>query len=264
MAITTLDGLIAAAKQRIQLYNSVSRVVVAYSPFSVFDIAGNPGSGTLAGTSTTTGVVPTDATAGCPIINAFGGGATGYISRIEGSNQVACRIMLYDMLWKAGAYAFNASTTGQTPTSFSSRIPSGTDYNGLQLWYEQVTAGTLVQNVAVTYNDEGAASSTTGTIAMPAAMTVGRMFQLPLAAGDKGIQGVTGVVGTVASAGTFNILIMRPLGGIRIVAANFGIIQDALMTGMPQVFADSALRIVVIADATASSLPELIIDISNG
>jgi hypothetical protein len=264
MAITTLDGLIAAAKQRIQLYKSATRTAVANSPFSVFDLAGNPGLGVLAGTSTTTGVVPTDATAGCPLINAFGGGATGYVSRIEASNQVSCRILLFDMLWKAGAYAFNANTTGQTPTSFSSRIPSGTDYNGLELWYEQVTAGTLVQNVAVTYNDENAASSTTGTVAMPAAMIVGRMFQIPLAAGDKGIQGVTGVVGSVASAGTFNILIMRRLAEVRIRVANDGIIQDALTTGLTQVFEDSAMRLVVIPDSTATSLPEIIVDVANG
>jgi hypothetical protein len=264
MAITTVDGIIAGNKQRILMTKTATRTSVAASGCSVFDIAGSPGAGTLAGSSTTTGTVPTDATAGCPTINAFGGGNTGYISRIEGSNVVACRIALYDCLWKGGAYAFNVSTSGNSPTSFSSRIPGGTDYTGLELWYEQVTAGTLVQNVAVTYNDQGGASSTTGTVAAPAAMIVGRMFQLPLAAGDTGIQGVTGVVGTVASAGTFNILVMRPLGEVRIRVANDGIIQDALMTGMPIVFADSALMMVVTADSTATQTPELVVDIVNG
>lgn len=264
MAITTLDGVVAAAKQRIQMWKSTNRTAVAAYPFSVFDIAGNPGGGTLAGTSTTTGVVPTDATAGCPTINAFGGGATGYISRLQASNTVACNIALYDMLWKGGAYNFNVNTSGNSPTSFSSRIPGGTDYTGLELWYEQVTAGTLVQNVNVTYNDETGSSSTTGTYAMPAAMIVGRMQQIPLAAGDKGIQGVTGVVGTVASAGTFNLLILRPLGELRIRAANDQQVQDLLTTGMPQVFDNSALIMVVKPDSTATQLPELIVDIING
>jgi len=264
MAITTLDGIIGGAKQRILMYKSASRTSVAANYCSVFDLAGSSGAGTLAGTSTTTGTVPTDATAGCPTINAFGGGATGYISRVEGSNIVACRIALYDCLWKGGAYAFNVSTSGNSPTSYSSRVPSGTDYTGLELWYEQVTAGTLVQNVNVTYNDQSGASSTTGVIAMPAAMILGRMFQLPLAAGDTGIQGVTGVVGTVASAGTFNLLIMRPLCEVRIRAANDGVILDALATGMPQIFDNSALMMIVNADSTATQLPELIVDIVNG
>jgi hypothetical protein len=264
MTITTVDGIIAAAKQRVLINRSASRTAVAAAPFSVFDLAGVPGSGVLAGTSTTTGVVPTDATAGCPTINAFGGSNTGYISRIEGNSQVSCRIQLYDMLWKAGAYAFNVSTSGNSPTSYSSRVPGGTDYTGLELWLEQVTAGTLVQNVNVNYNNESGAAHSTGVIACPAAMIVGRMFQLPLLAGDKGIQGVTGVAGSVASAGTFNLLVMRPLGEVRIRVANDGIVQDALSTGLPIVFTDSALVMIVSADSTATSVPELVIDVING
>jgi len=264
MAITTLDGLIAAPKQRLVLSHLTTRTAVAAYPISQFDQAGAVGAGVLAGTSTTTGVVPTDATAGCPIINAFGGSAKGYVSRVEGNNIVSGRLILFDMLWKAGAYAFNASTTGQTPTSFSSRVPGGTDYTGTELWLEQVTAGTLVQNVAVTYNDQGGASSTTGTYAMPLAMILGRMQQIPLAAGDSGVQGVTGVVGSVASAGTFNILVLRRLAEIRIRVANDAVIQDALATGMPEVFADSALIIVFVPDSTASQTPEMVVDIANG
>jgi hypothetical protein len=264
MAITTLDGLVGAAKQRLGISHLTNRTAVAASLTSQFDIAGIIGAGTLAGTSTTTGVVPTDATAGCPTINAFSGSNKGFISRLEGSNTVAGRIVLYDMLWKGGAYAFNASTSGNTPASYSSRVPGGTDYTGLEIWAEQVTAGTLVQNINVTYNDETSASSSTGTIAAPAAMIVGRMFQLPLAAGDKGVQGVTGVVGSVASAGTFNILVLRPLGEIRVRVANDSVIQGPLETGMPEVFADSALVMMFVPDSTAAQLPELLIDISNG
>lgn len=264
MAITTLDGLLAAAKQRIIISKTASATAVAVQAQSVFAQAGNPGAGTLAGTSTTTGVKPDDATAGCQPVNAFGGGATGYISRLEFNSSVACRIQLYDMLAKYGAYAFNASTTGNTPVNISSRVPGGTDYTGLELWFEQVTAGTLVQNVAVTYNDNAAVSRATGTIAAPAAMILGRMFQLPLAAGQIGIRGITGVVGSVASAGTFNLLIMRALGEARIRVANDGQVQDALGTGMPIIFADSALVIIVTPDSTATGLPEAIIDVSNG
>jgi hypothetical protein len=264
MAITTLDGIIAAAKQRVLINRSASRTAVAAQPFSVFDLAGVPGGGVLAGTSTTVGVVPTDATAGCPTINAFGGSNTGYISRIEGNSQVSCRIQLYDMLWKAGAYAYNVTTSGNSPTSYSSRVPGGTDYTGLELWLEQVTAGTGVQNVNVNYNNESAVAHSTGVIACPAAMILGRMFQIPLLAGDKGIQGVTGVAGSVATAGTFNLLVMRPLGEVRIRVANDGVVQDALSTGLPIVFTDSALVMIVSADSTATSVPELVIDVING
>ena len=264
MAITSFDpGIIGAAKNFISVAKTASRTSVAASWFSVFDLAGNPGAGVLAGTSTTTGVVPTDATAGCHTIAAFGGGATGYLAQVDFGSSVACRIKLFDLLWKGGAYAFNASTTGQTPTSYSSRIPGGV-YGDEQIWIEQVTAGTGVQNVAVTYNDQGGASSTTGTVAAPAAMIVGRMFQLPLAAGDTGVQGVTGVVGSVASAGTFNVLVMRPLWTGRVRMINDGDVHGPDRTLLPEVFADSALFMAVASDSSATGIPEMELVIVNG
>lgn len=265
MAILTLDQLIAASKQRITLTKTQSRTSVANVPFSVFDLNGNPGAGVLGGTSTTTGIVPTDATAGTPIINAFGGGNFGYLARIESSSTVACRIQLYDLLWKGGAYAFNSTVSGQTPASFSGRVPNGTDFTGLELWYEQISTGTGIQSVNVTYiNQAGTTGRTTGVTSIGTAGISGRMHFLPLASGDSGIQGVTGVAGSVASAGTYNILVMRPLGEARIRVANDGIVQDMLATGMPRVFDTSALKFIVTADSTATGLPEMVIDIVNG
>jgi hypothetical protein len=264
MAITTLDGLIAAPKQRVQIVKTASRTSVGGAWFSVFDQAGNPGAGTLAGANTTTGVVPNDATAGVPILNAFGGGATGYVTGVEFASSVTCRVMLFDLLWKGGAYAFNASTTGQTPASYSARVPGGTDFTNTEIWLEQVTAGTLVQNVNVTYiNQAGTAGRSTGTVAT-AVNIVGRMWQLPLQAGDSGVQGVSGVVGSVASAGTFNILVLRPLWVGRVIVANAGDIHDYLRVGMPAITAEAALGIAVLADSTATGLPEMMVTIANG
>ena len=263
MAITTLDGLIGSAKQRFALIKINTRTAVAGNWTSVYDMSGSPGPGVLAGTSTTTGVVPTDATAGHPIINAFGGGATGYLSGMVASSTVACRLMLVDLLWKGGAYAFNASTTGQTPTSYASRIP-GSDYVGTEIWLEQVTAGTGVQNVAVTYiNEAGTPGRSTGTVAT-ATNIVGRIHRLGLQAGDAGVQGVTGVVGSVATAGTFNILVVRPIWTGRIRGIGDGNANSIEDTGMPIVFADSALTVYVAPDSTATSFPEMFITIANG
>jgi len=265
MAIATLDGLIAAASQRVSIIKTASMTTVATIPFSPFAQAGNPGAGVLAGTSTTTGVVPTDATAGIASINAFGGGNIGYINKVEFGSSIACRITLFDLLWKGGAYAFNASTTGQTPTSFSNRVLGGTDYTNTELWLEQVTAATGIQSVNVTYtNQAGTPSKSTGVVSQGTAGIVGRMTPLPLASGDTGVQGVTGVVGSVASVGTFNILVMRRLWQGRVRIANDGDTHDMLKTGLPQIFEDSAIYPVIYTDATASGIPEIVLEIVNG
>lgn len=265
MAIATIDQLIAASKQTVGFSKTGARTTIAAQPFSMWEVAGNPGGGTLAGTSTTTGVVPTDATAGSPIINFSTG--TGYIAGVKFNNSVACMIAIYDLLWKGGAYAFNASTTGQTPTSFLSRIPGGTaaDTAGCtEIWVEQVTAATGNQAVNVTYNDETGASGSTGAVGIGGAPTVGRMWQLPLASGDNGVSGVTGVAGTVATVGTFNVLVMRPLWRGRVSVANDGGVHGFDATGMPVIFPDTCLFMMIQSDTTSAGAPYISLDIANG
>ena len=263
MALISMDGIAAAVKQAISLKKTASRTTVANSWFSLFELAGSPGGGTLAGTSTTTGTVPTDATAGCPPINAASGNF--HIAAVDFGCTVACRLRIYDLLWKAGAYSFNASTSGQTPTSYSSRVPGGTDFNNLEIWVEQVTGATGNQAVSVTYNNQaGTTGQSTGAVGIGAAPTVGRMWQLPLQSGDSGVQGVTGVAGTVASAGTFNILVLRPLWTGRINAANGGDTHGVDRVLLPQIWTDSALIPIICPDSTSSGIVDLELMIAAG
>jgi hypothetical protein len=134
----------------------------------------------------------------------------------------------------------------------------------LQLWVEQVTAGTGVQSVNVTYTkDDGTAGRSTGTQAAAAAAIVARSWQLPLQAGDAGIQKVDNVVGSVATVGTFNLLILRPLWSGRVQIVNGGDTHDFLKTGLAQVFADSALYVQVAPDAAQTGVLEMQIEIAN-
>lgn len=264
MAITNLDGWIAAAKQTATITKTASVTAVALMATQVVQAAGNPGAGVLAGTNTANGLVPTDATAGFPLIDAFGG-SNGYISSVQFANTVPCRIKLYDCLFKAGAYAFNAATALTAQPSYSGRVPGGTDYSGTELWIEAVTAFTGNQSIVVTYtNQAGVAGKTTGVIATGVAPIVARMLQLPLAAGDTGIQKIESVTSTVSTVGTFNVLVMRRLWMGRVMVANGGDVHDFIRLGMPEIFATSALKIMVIPDGTATGLPDVSFEIVNG
>jgi hypothetical protein len=261
MAISTLDGLIAATKRRVVYQKTASRTAVANIPFSVFDLAGNPGAGTLAVGNTANGIVPTDAVAGYPLLATQA--ATLYLNRILARSSVACWLDVYDTLFSAGAYAFNANVTLASQPSYAGRVP-GTDYNGLELWLEAVTAFTGSQSIAITYLDQGGVSSATGTIATGVAPIVGRMFLMPLAAGDSGIQRVDVVTSSVSTVGTFNVHVMRWLWGCRINGANQGVMDSLLRTGLPQIYDTSALRVVVTADSTATGLPSLRAETADG
>ena len=70
MAITTLDGIVAGYVEQIQPFNKQSVTTVAGGYFSLFDAPGQPGAGSLSIGNTTTGVIPTKATAGSfPFVN---------------------------------------------------------------------------------------------------------------------------------------------------------------------------------------------------
>lgn len=263
MAITSFDGFIASAKQYLSVAKTAARASVAASWFSVFNLAGNPGAGVLAGTSTAAGVVPTGATAGCPTIDAFGGGATGYLAQVDFGSSVACRLKLFDLVFKAGAYAFNAAQALSGQPSYLARMP-GASYEDTQIWVEAVTAFTGNPTFTITYTNQAGTPGRTATLAAGAALTLGRMMQVPLQAGDTGVQTITNVTCTVATAGTFNVLVMRPLWSGRCRTANDGDVHDLTKTGMPVVFADSALFLAVAADGTSTGIPELEMVIANG
>lgn len=266
MAILSLDDYVASTKQLINMYKTFGRTTIAPTStqtwFSVFESGGSPSATGLAGSSTTTGTVPVDTDAGYHPITAFAGGATGYLSRVEYGSNVACRIALYDRLWVGGAYAFNANVTGQTPTSFSSRVPNG-DYTGLQLWLEQVTAATNNQAVTVSYLDQDNNAASTGSFSTGSAFIAGRCCRIPLTTGDSGIRGVTGVVGATATAGTFNLMILRQLWQGRVHFAHEGGFSDFLGTGLPQIYDNSALYMMVNADSTSAGFPEVNIEIAS-
>jgi hypothetical protein len=264
VSITTLDGYIAASKQRASWTKTGGRTTIAATYYSLFDVAGSPGAGALAGISTAAGVSPDDTTAGYPALNAFGGGATGYLSRLEYASSVACRILLFDRLMVAGAYAFNANTNLAGQPDYSGRCP-GADFKGLELWVEQVTAATGNQAVNVTYlKEDNATSQSTGAVGVGAAPAIGRCWQLPLAAGNLGVAKITNVTGSVATVGTFNVMVLRRLASVRVPIANAGGVLDLAALGMPQVFSTSALYALVCADATAAGVPDLSIEVANG
>lgn len=263
MAIASVNDYVNSLKQIAPFYKTASRTSVANIPFSIFDQAGFPGAGTLAIGNTANGVVPTDVVAGYPVLNPFSGANKGYLSRVSFSNSVACWLFIYDCLFSAGAFAFNADVTLASQPSFASRVPDG-NYKGLELWIEAVTAFTGNQTVQINYLDEGGVAGDTGAIATGVAPIVGRMLRLPLGSGDYGVQRLDRVRSSVSTAGTFNVHIMRPLWKGRVIAANAGDVHEFLKTGMPELYSESAIRLIVQADGTATGLPSCELEVCNG
>lgn len=270
MTISTLDGFVGGAKQKLVWRKTATRTTVANGWFSMFGDAGNPGAGTWNVGNTANGLVLTDATAGFPVIGAFGGSAVGYLGAIGFSNTVVCRMRLVDVIFSCGAYNYNSNVTLASQPSFLGRVPGGAAANcvGLEIWAECIVAPTGNLAVNVTYtNDAGTASRTTGATGIAAAPTVGRMWQLPLQAGDKGVSLIQNVTCSVATVGAscVNVHVLRPLTPIvRVPIANSGDVFDFLKVGMPVMYDTSAIMAQICADGTSSGLPDWDFDIVNG
>lgn len=261
MAITTLAGIIAAKRQQVSFVTTTSVGTTAIN--SRFNSAGEP-TGTLAGTSTAAGVVPTNESTGYPRIEPFAGTNHGYIADIRAVGNGVIRLAIFDRLFVAGAYAFNASVTLAGQPSYASRVPNA-DYSGLELWLEQVTNTTGSQTVSVGYtNQNGTNSRSTGAVAV-GTLSPNSCVQLPFQSGDDGIQQVNSVTGTVATAGTFNIMVLRRLAEVQVkqtsVHESVSVINGDLLQ---RVYGNSALYVISYNGSLGSGIYHVRADIVEG
>jgi hypothetical protein len=277
MAITTGDGYIAAAKQVVPWTKTAAVTTVNTTRYTTRGAAGNPGAGTLAFGSAVPGQVLTDATAssGFPTINAFGGAATGYLSRVQWNNSVVGRIELWDMLYSvnipssASGFTSLQTLTVTNPASYLGRCPDGLG-NGLRIFVEVTTnMSASATTVTCTYSNSAASPATGRTTASSGSMSgfvAGRWVELALQAGDSGVSKLESIIigGATNAAGVANVIIARRLWGSGTRVANSGSYDGIDMTGMPIVYESTALCVTTVADSTSSGLVDLDIEIANG
>jgi hypothetical protein len=276
VAITTGDGYIAAAKQLIPYTKTAAVTTVNTTRYTIRGAAGDPGAGTLASMGAAVpGQVPTDATSGCPTINAFGGGATGYLSRVFWNNSVVGRIELWDIVYavnipsSAAGFQSLQTLTVTAPASYLGRCPDGRG-NGLRLFVEiTTTMSASATTIVCTYSNSEASPATGRTTVTSGSMSgfvAGRWVELALAAGDSGVSKLESIVigGATNAAGVANVIVARPLWSSATRVANSGSYDGIDMTGMPVVYDTSALVVTTVADSTSSGIPDLLIEIANG
>lgn len=228
MAITTRAQLLSALKaKRTLLWDSGhygsggNRWHWGMSAWQNSGTGSPAGGGSLGGTNTANGIVPTAGSGGFPALANFPpAGQTGYLGAVDYTSTEGGRFKIAHLLFRAGAYSFNANTTLASQPSYADQVPGG-DYKGTELYFVAASAFTGNPTVTVTYtNQDGVAGRTTGAFAFGYAPAVRAMQQLPLQAGDSGIQKIESVVCTVATIGTFDILVVRPLWQSRVVRGN--------------------------------------------
>lgn len=170
-----------------------------------------------------------------------------------------CTLMLYDRL--ASVSGLSLATTGaKTANTGALTRYSGTAATLNEVWLEVTTATTTTAPV-VNLNSYTSADGTTaqagGNVTFPAAATdLHTMIQMPLAATKQGVRSVeAGLnVGTAAAAGAVNLLIIRPLARIPLLANVWNEVSflDDVM-GLPRVFDNATLGLALLASTTTAT-----------
>lgn len=217
MAITTLDGLIGGTKGAGFIFKNGSKPAVAAGFWaSYFAATAIPGAGTLAVGNTTTGVIPTEATSGAMAFADPSGGANSYIMGASVTSTISGVVMIYDRVWHGGAYT---PTSGAYSGATGTTLDRPSDGAGCEIWAEIVTALSAASHtVTITYDDRSNNSST-ASVVLAASAPIARMYPATLEAGDSGVQHITAISGSASPpTGTFNLVILRPLLRVGVVA----------------------------------------------
>lgn len=241
-----MDTLIAGLNAgEIRSYSKASVTQTAGRFASMWTATGIPAAGSAAGSAA--GAACTKATAGAiPFSNTASG--YNYLARLFAQSANPCTIVIYDRLLHTSALVGNLNTA-QTVNSVT--LPSRPDTTGAntELWMEVYTAlGSTATTITASYTDQsGGSPKTSGAGVVAGTAQAGYMARIPLATGDGGVRSVQTVTlaASTGTAGNFGITILRRLAEIYVPAANLSMALDAIALGLPRIYDDACLAVMV-------------------
>jgi hypothetical protein len=262
MAITSIDALIAAARQTQTLQKASLTAEGAGTWSSLWKVAGVPTAGSNPPAfSAGSGYVPTLTTTGAVAYTNPTGGANSYLMQATAQGATVGTLMIYDRLWHCSGFG-TVSTSLQsitTPGTISSRDGNGAALGkDVELWLEVYTApGATGATWTITYTDQDGNTGVTTTYAHPAnAESVGQTMPVLLAAGDTGVRAVASfqASGSSGTAGDIGVTLRRRLATLPMTLANVATVYDFASLGLPRLFDDSCLELLVQCTTTNTGL----------
>jgi hypothetical protein len=206
------------------------------------------------------GYVPTKGTLGAfPFVNAVDP-IENALCKFAQSGVTAGTLFIYDRLWACSGFGTVATTAQNIVTPGT--LPAGRDPNNgedVEPWLEVYTApGATTATWTVTGTDSAGNAGRSWGYTHPAnAESVGQM--VPLMPGGVGTAAARSTMRVPASfqasvssgtAGDVGLTLMRRLGMAAVTSANLGQVIDALATGLPEVYNDACLALMVQCSTT--------------
>ena len=264
-----MDALLAALPAaEFDVYKAAQTAEGAGTWHSMWKVPGIPAAGANPPLYTAgSGYIPTRATVGA--VGQANPAGNRYLANVNVSCSTIGSLIIYDRLWTCSGFGTVVTTAQNVVTGGT--LPAGRTPNGasdVELWLEVYTApGATGATWTITAPD-GGGTSRAYTYAHPAnAESVGQMMPVvPPAAAAAGVGIPTSFQASVSSgtAGDIGITLMRRLAVIPFALANIGTALDALALGLPEVYDDACLALMVQCSYAATgvylgsiSLPDL-------
>jgi len=231
---------------------------------SLWKAMGNPSAGATPPARTAgSGYIPTKATVGAFSFGNPTSPALSYLAQMRANSSVIGSLYLVDRLWHCSG--FNSTTLTAQAVTTPGTLPAGRDPNSgadVEPWIEIYTVpGATTASWDLTGTDALGATSKTWRYTHPAnAETAGQMA--PMFSGGSapatchGIRVPDSVLCSASSgtAGDFGITLIRRICELPMNPANMTSVLDAIGCGLPRIYDDSCLALMVLCSATTSGI----------
>lgn len=274
MAISTLDGVAAGARQIAPFIKASSGTLVAGRPYSWWAAAGIPGAGSFSGSLAGATLSSSDAGS---IVRGNPVSGNSYLHSVRGTpgNTQTGVVFLIDRLWNNGGITIT-STSAQTvnsvtwpsrcPTSATDDTPATSGFGVLIGCEVSAATGAGTPTITLSYtNSAGTASrSATNLIPTVASSAAGSFYPIGLQAGDTGVQSIqTMTLSATWTSGTINLVAYRVIAAF--AYSNIATINlDPLSGGMGRIYDNSCLSFLATQNNTTALIPAFTVTETQG
>lgn len=253
MAIATMDGIVAglATSKAVEFYlNNQSNAANGFLNLLRSALSFNGGNMPVPAAASSGGQLHADGDTGFPVLGTPTGSR--YLARTEVTVSALGSILAYDRVWSCSGFS-GTVTTAQAVAS----PPAITRYAngvGLEMWVECYAAtGATAANITISYtNQDGVAGRTSVVTAHPTSLPAGRMYRVPLQAGDTGVKSVESVTlsASTGTAGNFGVTLMKRIASLPGVTASVTTVADFAALGLPPVPSGAAIDLIHLATSS--------------
>jgi hypothetical protein len=273
MAILSFDDYLASYKQTVQFDKTAALTTVAGQWSTLKALAGFPAAAPYSPSDITTGLVPVAGQTGFPVILPIPTGTQAYLSRVEAFNTVVGQLALFDLLFWAGATTIPTSgsttITLSSQPSFDARLPKAADgvtpdWGSVSIMAWPLTAwSNHAHSLSVNYQDSNNVGSATPNFSTQN-RALGRILPIFFNAGNFGCRRINSYTlnGATSATGSVVVAVVRKLWQANTPSINQMLTWGPDLTGMPEIFPESALFLAGQPTSTSSGLPQVTFEIA--